>query len=184
MSFTWTETLYPFGSGSNPQAQPFATGMTPLIPVDGTATEVVTFPVASSNIPLGVVVTPAPGTPQNQQLSYQVTAVTVNGFSLTCYGGLTGNSIPFFYIALLVETPNFRGGPTGSVATNGGSIAVTFDTPFPLETTAVAVSPNPATPTNEELSWEITNITSAGFTLTCYGGSGGMMPFNYIASGN
>jgi hypothetical protein len=183
-SFQWTETVYPFGSGANSQTVPFTAGATAICPVDGSSSIAVSFPPSSSGVPIAVVVTPAPSSPQNQQLSPQVTGITASGFNLTCYGGLTGNSVPFFYIALLTETQNLKGGAAGPVATNGGSVAVTYSQAFATQTTGIVVCPNPATPTDEELSWEVTNVTQSGFTLTCYGGSGGLMPFTYIASGN
>ena len=184
MSFSWDVTLYPFGSGSNAATVPFISGITGNIPVDGSATETITFPTTAAQVPIAVIVQAVPGTLQAQQFSAEVTDVTTSGFNLTVYGGLSGNSCPFYYIALILGTPNIVGGSTGDVLTNGGSVTVTYATAFASETTSVVVSPNPATPTAELWSWEITDVSTTGFTLTVYGGSGGSVPFTYLATGS
>jgi hypothetical protein len=185
--FTWDQTLYPFGSVNPGGSPPLIAGVTGNVPVDGSAPVTYPFPQTLGASPIAIVAQPYPGSsPSNQQISWQLYGVSATQFSIEAYGGNTGASMPFFYLALMSENQNLRGAQIASVPIDGSaSVPVTFSSPFIAAVGAVLASPNPTSPTAQEISWQITNVTLAGFDIIGYGGSPNeTMPFSYIATGN
>ncbi len=89
-------TFAPPQNGSIEMTQP---GVATNIPIDGSASVVVPFLQPFAQVCNGVNIQYSPITPTGYILDAQPTALTVNGFTLTVFGGPVGATDNFFFTA-------------------------------------------------------------------------------------
>jgi hypothetical protein len=93
---SWLVIDYPFGGTVLAETQ---NGFIASVPADSSAASVVTFMTPFPNACSQVLVTISTTTPGLYELSAQVSAVSVTGFSVTVAGGAPGSTVSVYWEA-------------------------------------------------------------------------------------
>ena len=109
--------------------------------------------------------------------------------TLTVPGNTIAQTATVAELRVPVRDSGIRSGPKSGTTSAGGDILVTYATPFPTATTAVAI-----TDTNFAIGgmifWKVVSMTPAGFTVRAFPASGSAVytalatSFLYIATGS
>ena len=115
---------------------------------------------ASSSLPVPTIPTGALELARNTMTSAATSTLTVPGNTIAQTATVAELRVP-------VRDSGIRSGPKSGTTSAGGDILVTYATPFPTATTAVAI-----TDTNFAIGgmifWKVVSMTPAGFTVRAF----------------
>src|ERR1700676_851515 len=147
-------------------------GLVANVPADGASSPAVTFAAPFTSTPSSVQVTIVTSTPGLYELSAQVSAITLNGFSVTVVGGAPGSTVSISYRAESASSlvvPGTLSSFVPTVLARGPPSVVTFPAPSLSAPTVVSAS-LASSLLGYVLSVQTSLPTATGFTVTVSGG--------------